>query len=392
MPEFIGNWKIDLDKLKQSNNLPGDLNDLNFITELPNWPIFPNGGQVDDFSAYIDENRSSVGNYLRVIPFLQSNEGEVNSIIQDGDIVVCMKPKIVQDEQYILQRGWHSEIFHKSQGNRFCISGVEDSGGIINTKELVFPVDWISNIYRVVYPESKYNPGDVSKLKSQVLIWRTIYNKYLFPGNIFIQHADFNSKSDIGNIADILLKKKRDDNPAIDPVTCVQWAYEVLCLSLCFPISIEYLQGNGYYEDFKNNYPDLIGLLPEENLKGMDEIPFFPYTSAQVIQASLDTYSKGTLLIDVLKNQMIRNMFEQFIKSKSNLDDKDAGIVIDYFEKISVSGNIAEPMMVDGKPYNFIYPGMFYCETSKALQKGPDEPWVQYVCTILPSEYVIENK
>jgi hypothetical protein len=377
MTKFIGKWTIDWLKFEKRG---GGTENIDKLVLAKDWF---NKELVDDFSATIDENRKPTGNYLRIIPF-GNNEKELNSIIQDGDIILCMGTQ--PPETLFKQRGWHAEICYKSPEGVAYVTGVNGNREIRIAKCDAGDADWTAHIYRVIYPEHAYDPVQLTKLKQQIYIWSQIYNKIRFPDDYNSDPADFVSVPDLKEAATKLIHRSKDSTPDLPYVTCVQWAYEILCLSLCVPLSSKKLIENGLYKDFIENWPDLESKLSDDSLEGVDKLPFVPYTTAEAIQASLDTYAYRYPLLDLLEKQEEReSLVNHFISAQINRE-----LISTYFCDVLESKNIKIPMLINGKPYHMIYPSMFYCEARNANLKKPDEPWIQYIGTMLPKEYVKE--
>lgn len=365
---FKGIWTLNLDSVKR---------------KMPNFDFNTNPYSVLGLGSNKNIDDFSINGELEVLP-IKNNLSEVEKQFEDGDIIVCMMPQVEPKERLLTQRGWHSEMFFRNLDNRLCIGGVV-GGDTIQTRGYGedVPEDWISNVFRVEFPKDVYSVEKIRQLKNQVRIWRTIYNKYKFPPNMFIDKADFLSKVDLKKNVNALLSKTRDGFINDEYVTCVQWAYEILCLSLCYPLSIKYLEREKYLENVKANYPEIIKFLPEEEITGVDDIPIIPYTPAQVIQASLDMYFDKVPMIQIFKDKTIKRTFVDAIRTQLR---EGAGKMLDeYIEEVIKNENISQPMIVNGKPYTFIYPSIFHAEARK--NQVVSKPYVRYVATIVNGEY-----
>jgi len=235
MSRLLGGWNINWDAFGAKFG-PRNLDQL-VLASPPSLPGLPFGTAVDDFSATIDESRQPCPPYLRVVPF-GCREDAISPLIDDGDILVFVHQAVNRDNpaEALKQRGWHAEICYKNDAGQ---AFQKAPWGPCNDSD----PSWIIHIFRLELPG--IDRDRVVTLKRQVRSWKTIFNDYDFPtdgnpatgGHWFLDPADFASVSDLEDLARRIIRRPEGIKPSVPPVTCVQWAYQVLCLALNVPIS-----------------------------------------------------------------------------------------------------------------------------------------------------------
>lgn len=387
MSKFIGDWEINWDTFKAkfgvanleelvSSTVPGELG----------------GGIVDDFSAMIDENRCVVEPYLNIIPFGPTST-VVNDVIHDGDILsfVYAKMGVGGPVEILKQRGWHAEICFKSKDN-IAMQRAPWGHSQVERKCNDNKIDWVIHVFRPIIPTIEIKQFE--ELKKQVRLWKVIFDKHVFPSagdqytgsHQYLDPADFNSVTDIKAIARKLISRSQYDMPNVPKVTCVQWAYQILCLSLNVPLNEKTLVELGVYKQFKEHWNDLNVLVPED-LIGADVLPFVPYSPAQVLQCYLDVYAKGRSLLEILREPKAKNFMQKLIESNKLPGLPEA--ISAYLSKILETGDISIPLTVQGRQeYRFVMPISFFCDSRIAHKKGSEQPWFQYVGTLIHESMV----
>ena len=387
MSTLVGDWTIKWETFSPQFNLA----DIDAFTQTTLPPEF--GGQkVDDLSATVDEKRNTCPPYLRVVPFGPSSDA-IHSVIQDGDILTFVFPKIACEGpvEVLKQRGWHTEIGYLDGLGHACQIAVW-GGGIIPRMCNDCNQEWIIHILRVIIPGVPEER--VLALKKQVRLWKEIFNKHEFPNDgdqytgshRYLDPADFGTVEEIEGIARSLICRTSDIMPNVPKVTCVQWAYTVLCLSLIVPLNERSLVRLGVWDAYKRNWEPKLGL-SEPDLVGIDVLPFVPFSPAEVMQSFLDTYFEGLQLVEALRKPMTRLLLENILKQQAHEGLPE--LVSSYFDEIVESGDIAKPLQVPGRPpYRFVMPITFFSESRAACKKPASAPWFQYVGTAIHESFV----
>lgn len=387
MARMIGEWTIDWAGFA-ARSWPQSLDDL--VTSRV--PDLLGGGAADDFCATVDENRQPCEPYLRVLPF-GPNSTAVDQVVEDGDVLSFVLPELENGGavEVLKQRGWHAEVCYKAENGTACQRapwGDNQRDKPCNESD----PGWVIHIFRPRFPALA--PDSFDAMKQQVRLWKEIFGKHRFPADgdqysgshRYLDPADFSSVEEIEEIARKLLSRPRETMPDVPKVTCVQWSYQVLCLSLCVPLNERVLTRLGVFDAFRNNWPDMAGKTPPY-LDGAGKLPFIPYSPAQVLQSFLDIYGEGRSLIACLQNPGTKRMLEGFLIREAPPGLPEA--VRSYLEEVTQSGDITPPLRVPGRqPYRFVMPITYFCEARSAICKEPDEPWFQYVGTMIHESMV----
>ncbi len=384
---LIGEWTVDWSKFTE-RGWPGSLEDWVSSPAAPMLGV----GKVDDLSAMVDDNRQPTDAYLRIIPF-GPNSTDVNNLIEDGDILSFVAPRLGGGGgvEMLQQRGWHAEVCYKSA------DGTARQKAPWNSTPRDEPCnnganDWIMHIFRPQFPG--IDPTRIHALKKQVHLWKDIFDKYVFPSegdqctgsHKYLDPADFSTISEIEVIASKLLSRPAGITPNVPKVTCVQWAYQVLCLSLCVPLNEPVLRRLGAWDSFLTNWPDMAEKTSPE-LEGTGQLPFSPHSPAQILQAYLDNYAPSLNLIDILKIGASRTWLEGMLTQQKLPGMQEH--ISSYFDQILATGDITLPLAIPGRPpYCFVMPITFFCEARNAHRKKPTEPWLQYVGTMVHESMV----
>lgn len=345
---------------------------------------------VDDFCAERDDEGRG---RLRVLPFI-----ELDDYLRDGDLMVMKTLAPVsgliasRKADMLKQRGWHAEIVAR-ENNGSCHNYAPWHDRIIpwrctDMANHPHAADALIDIYRV---NTGVDEIRESKLKAEVRRWREIFGQHRFPNKAdhfdiheYLDPADFSTVDDLKDIARRLIRMDYDQ---VAKVTCVQWAYQVLCLALNVPLTKAVLENMGVYEDYCRNW-DALGLA--EDVTPLGQLPFCPYTPAETIQSFLNTYADGVDLIPLLR-------VGNFV---GDLLDKDIGTLIshaaaadvlsDYFARVRASNNLAEPLVVSGRPpYHHVMPIHPFCEVRRP-SRSDNLSW-SYIGTAVRDSQVEEQ-
>jgi hypothetical protein len=388
MSRLLGGWNINWDAFGAKFG-PRNLDQL-VLASPPSLPGLPFGTAVDDFSATIDESRQPCPPYLRVVPF-GCREDAISPLIDDGDILVFVHQAVNRDNpaEALKQRGWHAEICYKNDaGQAFQKApwGPTPRDKPCNDSD----PSWIIHIFRLELPG--IDRDRVVTLKRQVRSWKTIFNDYDFPtdgnpatgGHWFLDPADFASVSDLEDLARRIIRRPEGIKPSVPPVTCVQWAYQVLCLALNVPLSHSNLRRLAVEDDFSKSWQSQIPLA-DDRLLGINTLPFVPYSPAQVLQAFLDTYMPGKSLLALLRLPGAREFLHGVLEAQRHPGMPEA--VESYLNDISSSGDISRPLVVHPYTYRFVMPIAFFCE-ARTPPSDTGAPWFRYVATALHTSVV----
>ena len=173
---------------------------------------------VDDFCAERDAEERGI---QRFMPF-----GELDSVLQDGDILVMtapedvgavmMDPDPMKRANCLKQRGWHAEIVYKGGDGRYWQKAPWHSHLVKHpcSEMASHPAgsDFIVSIYR---PELGVDPIRQAGLKAEVRRWVEIFKDHKFPEradqfNIheYLDPADFETPEDLRRIAVFLIRRR----------------------------------------------------------------------------------------------------------------------------------------------------------------------------------------
>lgn len=343
---------------------------------------------VDDFCAERDVEGRGV---QRFVPF-----GELDSVLQDGDLFVMTAPEDVgavmtdadpmKRVNCLKQRGWHAEIVCKGGDGRYWQKAPWHSNLIKHpcSEMASHPAgsDFIVSIYR---PELGVDPIRQAGLKVEVRRWVEIFCVHKFPEradqfNIheYLDPADFETPEDLRRIAGALIRKEYDQ---VQKVTCVQWAYQVLCLALNVPLTPRLLKEIGAYEAYQEHWAGQLGYA-DDALEPLGRVPFVPYTPAETLQSFLNTYAEGVSLLDWAgKGGALASMlgFDLGVLSGQG-EGKRAEVLAGYFTEVFARRDLTIPLVIPGRPpYRHVMPIQPFCEVRKPSR--PDNLKWRYVAT-----------
>ena len=386
MSKLVGEWDIDWDAFKVKYKV-GSLDEL---VHSPRHEAF-GGGSADDFSASIGAEREATDFYVRPVPF-----GQAHRYVQDCDLVVYMQPQSGSSDLVGLlkQRGQHAEICYVDE------VGVPHQtapwGAALQSRPIMEEEhpDRIMHIFRIRMPS--ISPAQETALKRQVHWWRRIFNKHVFPAagdqytgsHQYMDPADFGTVEELSSLAVALIDRAPTEQPRVPKVTCVQWAYQVLCLAACFPVNEKTLERLNVRDAYGRYWESELGLANPE-LEGLGQLPFSPSSPARVLQSYLDVYCEGASLRDMLgqADSPVTKLLGGALTSQE-LPGFSAAVA-GYLEEVRATGDISLPLVVPGlPPYRFVMPITPFCESRKPPQDST-APWCQYVATGFNDAYLI---
>lgn len=334
---------------------------------------------VDDFCAERDAEGRGI---QRFMPF-----EELDAILQDGDILVMtapedvgavmMDPDPMKRANCLKQRGWHAEIVYKGGDGRYWQKAPWHSHLVKHpcSEMASHPAgsDFIVSIYR---PELGVDPIRQAGLKAEVRRWVEIFKDHKFPEradqfNIheYLDPADFETPEDLRRIAVFLIRKELEQ---VQKVTCVQWAYQVLCLALNAPLTPRLLKEIGAYEAYREHWAGQLGYA-DDALEPLGRVPFVPYTPAETLQSFLNTYAEGVSLLDwVGKGGALASMlgFDLGVLLGRGTD-KRAEILTGYFAEVFARRDLTVPLVIPNRPpYRHVMPIQPFCEVRKPSRPG----------------------
>ena len=386
MSRIVGDWDIDWAAFRQKYGV-SSLDEL--VTSVRH-PAF-GGGTADDFSASIDSGRRLGEFFLRPVPFR-----EIEPYIQDSDLVVyvyhkCSAAGLVD---LLKQRGQHAEICYVDGAGVACQTA--PWGSKLQSRPIAKEEHphRIMHVFRIRMPS--VSAEREQGLKQQVHWWRRIFNKHEFPAggdqytgsHRFMDPADFGTLDELAQLAVALIDRAPTDRPNVPKVTCVQWAYQVLCLGTCFPITEKTLCALGVREVYARNWEGQLGLA-DPDLEALDVLPFAPSSPAEVLQSYLDVYCNGISLLEMLHedDSPITKLLGGALSSQMLPDFSVA--VGAYLETVRTAGDISLPLEVPGRaPYRFVMPITPFCE-SRMPPEDVSAPWCQYVATGFNDVYLV---
>ena len=388
-PEIVqeGEWRL------KERAFGKDLYQLTHSTLPPQLAALTGMETVDDFCAM----RNAEGRGIqKFIPY-----EEMDSVLQDGDILVftatddwgdVLKGK--EPANALKQRGWHAEIAFKNANGPFWQKAPWGDGLLPHPcADMALRSnyrDYIVAIYRV---EPAGNDAQVAALKAEVRRWVEIFCRHKFPKkadqfNIheYLDPADFETPDDLRRIAVHLIKKEYDQ---IEKVTCVQWAYQVLCLALNVPLASKLLKELGAYEAYQENWAAALGYA-DDSLEPMNRVPYVPYAPAETLQSLINTYAEGLSLIDWLEKGMGVGAlfgFDMNVLAGKESEGK-AGVLRDYFAEVLAKRDLTVPLRVPGRPpYRHVMPIQPFCEVRKPSRL--DNMRWSYVATAVNGDQLV---
>jgi len=358
---------------------------------------------VDDFCAMRDEEGRGTQKF---IPY-----EEMDSVLQDGDMLVYMDRRGLSEmekEEYLKQRGWHGEIAYKKDDGKYyqqatwggklreiqCADNSNDRN--CQSPNVKNP---ILGIYRVMLglPE-----GMEQKLKRGVGMWAAIFSSHAFPTagqqfgiDRYLDPADFGTVEEIEALAPRIIRQEE-----VKPVTCIQWAYQVLCLAVNVPLSRAMLRrlGEGVEVEYETRFAATLGWM-DDSIMPAGKIPYVPYTPAETAQSFLDTYGNGVSLVEALSAG--HQLGDMLGVNPSILIDgamKNAGEDIRkqlasqlaaYFADIAHTGDRTRPLYIDGRTdeYRHVMPIQPFCEVRN--QSRPGNLGWSYIATAVGVEELV---
>ena len=390
-PDIVqeGEWRL------KEGAFGKDLYQLTHSTLPPQLAALTKVETVDDFCAKRDENGRGIQKF---IPY-----EEMDPVLQDGDILVftatddwgdVLKGK--EPANALKQRGWHAEIAFKNTDGRFWQKApwgdsllphpCADMAVRSNYR------DYIVAIYRI---EPTGDGAQLAGLKSEVRRWVQIFCKHKFPKkadqfNIheYIDPADFETPDDLRCIATHLIRKEYDQ---VHKVTCVQWAYQVLCLALNVPLTSRLLKELGVFEAYQENWEATLGYA-DDFVEPLNRVPYVPYSPAETLQALINTYAEGFSLVEWLGKGMALGSLFGF--DMNVLLEKDGGgqadVLRKYFAEVLASGDLTVPLIVpDRPPYRHVMPIQPFCEV-RSPSRSSNMRW-GYVATAVSGSQLVRT-
>jgi len=381
-PIMRGDWTINWSACS-SGNMPHNLDELIYATSPD---ILGQSVQVDDFSARHNADGSICQQgVLEFIPYGQPDD-VITSHVLDGDIAVYVTPKPSPFANNrdgaiaaVKQRGWHAELCHKKNLRAWNASVWTD---VFKDR----PISDLSggemlSIYRIAGPTG---PIAQSETFCQSLhIWMRPVDSYVVPPVDFrwyLDPADFSSRDSLSRIAKALLSRPAGSSPGLSPVTCVQWVYTVFCLALLFPPSEPILKDLSMLDSYGNLWQSSLGDLIKQDKPFLQEVPFKPYSPAQMVQAFLNTYCGGVDLLFCMQAGGVtgRATLEQIIQGACPPEYQP--LIQAYLKRVQETHD--PTIQLDEAPHGFLMPSCFFCEERKE-QRGDGMCWFDYVGTAM---------
>ena len=349
---------------------------------------------VDDFCAERNEDGSGI---VKFIPYEEMDEHLMN-----GDIVVFTETADIgniitqKNPDMLKQRGWHAEIAFKDAKGGFREIAPWHNSLIQHTckKMHAHPQSCARNailgIYRV---HTGCDQTIENALKAQVNRWIRIFGHHQFPTpsdhfgiHQYLDPADFLNVADLQNIACLLIRREYDK---IAKVTCVQWAYQVLCLALNVPLTRATLSELGVYDEYVDHWKSQLGL-DDDSIKPLGKLPFVPYSPAETLQAWLNTYAEGIDLLQLLQtSSAFSGLLEKGLTSLVS-NENAADVVLSYFKEVGQKQDLTLPLVIDGRPpYSHVMPIQPFCEVRKPSR--PENLRWSYVATAVNRSELVEQ-
>ncbi|MDO9542053.1 MAG: hypothetical protein Q7J98_06990 [Kiritimatiellia bacterium] len=381
-PTLRGDWTINWPAVS-SPSMPHSLDEMVYASSPD---IFGSSVKVDDFCARHNADGSICRQgILEFIPYGYP-EDIISSHACAGDIAVYVTQKPPQFANNrdgmiaaIKQRGLHAEICYRNNQQTWNASVWSDKFKDRKISDL--SDGEILNLYRLTLPSGAVAQSDA--FCRSLHIWKTIYDSYSIPPGDFrwyLDPADFSSRDSLSRIAKVLLNRPAGSIPDISPVTCVQWVYTVLCLALLFPPCELILKELGMLDSYRKYWHDRCGDIVEQGTVFLAELPFKPYSPAQMIQAFLDTYCGGVDLVFFLRSggALAQTKIEQLIQSAC--PENYRPLIPPYLQQLQETRD--PTLQLDAAPYGFLMPSCFYCEERKPRQ-AQTKCWFEYVGTAM---------
>ena len=389
-PAIRGEWDVNWNTVPASIDFPHCLTEMIDATSPS---IIGTSVTVDDFSARHDRDGSVCSQgILQFIPYGPSDI--VSSLTNDGDIAVYMtaKPPVFNTNRdglfaELKQRGFHAELCYKHNPQTWNASvwgdGFKDRAiSSLNSNDIL---NTFLNIYRLVLPSGPVanSPAFSQSIRS----WKLIYDKYATPPGDYrwyLDPADFSSRTDLAKTAIALLNRQPGTDPNLPPVTCVQWVYTVFCLALLFPLSEQILKELRMLDSYTANWQMQCGNPINQVSPFLPDVPFKPYSPAQMMQAFLDTYCGGVDLMFLLRSggSPIQTKILQYIQSAC---PDYSSFIQPYLQQLVATGD--PTLQLNEAPHGFIMPSCFFCEERKPRQAG-SSCWFEYIGTAMPQSFL----
>lgn len=358
---------------------------------------------VDDFCAERDSGGRGIQKF---IPY-----EEMDAVLMDGDILVYMDRRGLSEMPCLdmpKQRGWHGEIAYKKMDGAFyqqatwggeprewkCANNADDRK--CQTPNVKNP---IIGIYRL---ELNIPEAHERQLKCGTRFWAEIFSRHTFPTpaqqfgiDRYLDPADFGTVADIEAMAPRIIRQEE-----VKPVTCIQWAYQVLCLAINVPLSRTMLRrlGEDVEAEYEKRYAAKLGWM-DNSILPAGKIPYVPYTPAETAQSFLDTYGNGLSLVEALTSG--HQLGDMLGVNPSILIDgamKDAGEDIRkrlaaqlaaYFVDVARTGDRTRPLYLDGRSdeYRHVMPIQPFCEVRNPTR--PDNLGWSYIATAVGGDELV---
>ena len=251
-------------------------------------------------------------NILRLLPNVESNH-ELVGLVKDGDMLAYVRDPLCKSLNMfplpnekdafdiIKGRTSHAELgYCADDGHPMQISLWYEHDPLPYDRPLhipydrPFPTDRTGGdiaIYRISLRGYGVTEERENQLKAEVKHWKEILRPATFPKSTMnTDPVDFTSIAELKGIAEKCIQHSRDDltPPLPFMLNCIQWVTMVFSLAVCFPLSRKTLTDNGWFEDYKRNWFDHVGLAQDDALTGLDELPIPFYSIQDVISDALD--------------------------------------------------------------------------------------------------------
>jgi hypothetical protein len=284
----------------------------------------------------------------------------------------------------VKQRGWHEEICHKKNLQAWNASVWTDTFKDRPISDL--NSDEMLSIYRIVGPSGPV--AQSAAFCQSIHMWMQIFDSYNVPPNDsrwYLDPADFSSRDSLSRIAKVLLNRPAGSTPELPPVTCVQWVYTVFCLALLFPPTKPSLIDLGMLDPYSKYWQSLLGDLMEQDNPFLLDLPFKPYSPAQMMQAFLNTYCGGIDLLLCLQTGggTARVKIEKFLQGACPTEYQP--YIPAYLQQLLETHD--PTLQLDAAPHGFLMPSCFFCEERKERQRD-DLCWFEYVGTAINSNFL----
>jgi len=385
-PILQGNWRVAWERFSDADT-PRSLDAFLYAKS----PAFFGSGKVDDVSAHHDDSGVFCPDgILRFLPFGDPSSG-INTMTRDGDIVVYITKKPPSPTQgsitALKQRGWHAEICYKIKGTTQQASVWRD--GIKDRPIDDLPKEIFMHIFRLHGPSGPAH--ECAAFSKSIRMWRQVYDNFnpAAAGQEWnLDPADFSDVDSLRTIAIRLLNRKPGSKPSIPATTCVQWVYTILSLALTYPLTEETLDALGAQDIYEENWRTVTGTPLPNNSPVLTNIPFRPYSLAEVIQEFLNTYCDGLSLLSLISGERTPHAGRITELITDAVPPRFRSIISEYITELSRSKDLALPLI--SAPHGFIMPISFYCE-ERRLRNTQTSCYFQYVGTGVHKNYIVSK-